>query len=210
MEDPTLIAKYLAFDNPQRNAQYTQATVYWYERVIFATESGLEQKYVRINLIILTQNPENLAQFEAELVEAGQIIASSWQRLRTQALMSLGVPALQVLLGASVVFLILTKTTQYFTERKRIANNLKAFQNLASPKEKIVLRTLTKLVKSQRVTTTDDIYEDIEKQIGKPMNHKKVINILSNLEENGFIKRNILTVGNAPVLVWKLMHIPKY
>jgi exosortase len=210
IDEPKLTGKYLAFDSPQYyRTQYTQANVYWYERVIFATESGLEQKYVRINLIILTQSPEKLDEFEAELVEAGQTIASSWQRLRTQSLMSLGVPALQLLLAISVTILILTKTTQYFTERKRITKNLKAFQIFESSKEKIVLETLIKLAKSKKSLRTNDIYRYINKQTMEVISYKEIIAILNNLEENGFIKEIIITEGNAPVLVWKLDHVPK-
>jgi exosortase len=211
IDDPKLVAKYLVFDSPQYyRVQYTQANVYWYERVIFATESGLEQKYVRINLIILTQNPENLDQFENELVDAGQTIASSWQRLKTQSLMSLGVPALQLLLACLIGSLILTMTTQYFTERKRIMKNLKAFQKFESPKEKIVLEALIKLAKSKKSVTTDDINGEIKKQPVKAISRKETIAVLSNLEESGFIKKIIITEGNAPVLVWKLDHVPKY
>ncbi|HLN46623.1 MAG TPA: exosortase/archaeosortase family protein [Candidatus Sulfotelmatobacter sp.] len=210
IEQPPLIAKYLAFDSPKYSTQYTQATVYWYERVIFATESGLEQKYVRINLIILSQDPEKLPQYEAELVQAGQVIASSWERLRTQALMSLGVPALQVLLAASIFILILITFTQYFTQRKQMSNNLKAFQNLATTKEKSVLKSLNVLTKAKKLTTTADIYTELQKQYADQISEQEIVDILKNLKEYEFVSRSIKITRNAPTVVWKLNRIPKY
>jgi exosortase/archaeosortase family protein len=200
LQDPPLIAQYLVFDSPDN---YTQVTLYWYEKATFKTGLTVEQKYVRISLIILTQNSAGYPQLEEELLAAGQLIAAEWEPLKTQALISLGVPAQQALLAVSIAFLVTTKTAQYFTEQRKTSNNLKIFNNFASPKEKIVLQTVLDLAKEKKFMKTSDILENVQKRVGRPVSSKKVLSILNTLEENGFIRRTVVSVGNAPVLVWK-------
>lgn len=201
LQDPPLIAQYFVF-NSQEN--YTQVTLYWYEKAVFKTGLTVEQKYVRISLIILTQDSADYLQFEEELFKAGQIIASDLEPLKTESLVSLGVPALQSLLVACIAFLVTTKTAQYFNEQRRTANNLKIFNNFASKKEKIVLNTVSELNKENKHMKTKDIIKSVKKQVGKPINPRTVLKILKTLEEHGFIKRTVVSINNAPVLEWKV------
>ncbi len=196
-----LIAKYLVFDSP---ANYTQVTLYWYGKAAFKTGLSVEQKYYRISLIIITKNSTTVPQLEQELLAAGQPIASAWEPLKTQALLSLGIPTLQYLLVGSIAFLATTMTTQYFTEQRKTGNNLKLFGNFASKKERIVLQTVQELAKTKKYIKTSDIFESLEKRVGKPVNHKRVYGILKTLEEYGFIKRIVVSIGNAPSLVWRI------
>jgi hypothetical protein len=201
LQDPPLIAQYLVFESPDN---YTQVTLYWYERATFQTGLTVEQKYVKISLIILTKNAGDYHQLEQELLAAGQLIASKWEPLKTQSLISLGVPAQQALLVGSAAFLVSMKFAQFSTERRRTTNNLKIFNNFASPKEKIVLETARELAKEKRYMTTSDIIESVEKRVGKTVNPKKVLSMLNTLEEYGFTKKSIISIENAPVLVWKV------
>lgn len=201
LQDPPLVAQYLVFDSPDN---YTQVTLYWYEKASFKTGLTVEQKYVRISLIILTQNAANYPQLEEELLAAGQLIAAEWEPLKTQALVSLGVPAQQALLAACIIFLATTKTAQYFTEQRKTANNLKIFNNFASPQEKTVLQTVLELAKEKKSIETADIIENLQKQTNEPSKYEQVLATLNTLEEHGLIKRSIVSVGNAPRLVWKV------
>jgi exosortase len=201
LADPPLIGQYLVFDSPDN---YTQVTLYWYEKATFKTGLTVEQKYVRISLIVLTQKSSDFSQLEKELLEAGQIIAREWEPLKSQALISLGVPAQQSLLVISIAFLVFTKTAQYFNEQRKTSNNLKIFDNFASPKEKIVLQTVLEMAKEKKYMETNDIVENVQKRTGETVNSKTLLKVLDTLEENGFIKRTVISVGNAPVLMWKV------
>ncbi len=201
LQDPPLIGQYFVFDSTKN---YTQVTLYWYEKATFKTGLTVEQKYVRISLIILAQDSSDYLQFEEELFKAGQIIASHLEPLKTEALISLGVPAQQSLLVACIVFLVITKTAQYLDEQRRTANNLKIFNNFASKKEKIVLNSISELNKENKHMKTKDITDNVQKQVGKPINPRTVLKILKTLEEHGFIKRTVASINNAPVLEWKV------
>jgi exosortase len=202
LQDPSLIAKYFVFESPDN---YTQVTLYWYEKAMFKTELTVEQKYVRISLIILTQNSADYPQLEEKLLETGQLIATTWQPLKSQALISLGVPAQQVLIAFSITFLAVTITTQYLSEQNKISNNSKLFNNFASPKEKLVLQTVHELAKEKKHIKTSDIFENLRKKRGcRSISFKKVFETLNVLYEYGLIRRTVVSVGNAPILVWKV------
>ena len=202
LQDPPLIAKYFVFDSP---GNYTQITLYWYEKATFKTGLTVEQKYVRISLIILTQDSGAYPKFEEELLAMGAIIATTWEPLKTSALISLGVPAQQALLAVSIAFLAVTVTTQYLNEKRKASNNLKLFNNFASPKEKLVLQTVLDLAEEKKNMKTSDILENVRKKRGgRSMSFKKVLNTLNVLDEYGLIRSTVVSVGNTPVLVWKV------
>jgi exosortase len=201
LQDPPLIAKYFVFDSPDN---YTQVTLYWYTKATFKTGLTVQQKYVRMSLIILTQNSAGYPQFEEELLAIGHVIATTWEPLKTQALISLGVPVQQVLLVASIAFLAFTITTHYFSEQRKMSNNLKLFNNFASSEDKLVFQTVRELAEEKNHMKTCDILESVRKKSGgRSMSFKKVLNILDVLDEYGLIHRKVISVGNSPVLVWK-------
>jgi len=200
LEDIPIIARYLVFEHPQN---YTQVTLYWYEKATFNTGITVEQKYVRISLIILTRNSTNIQQLEQELLTIGQTIASYWEPLKTQSLISLGVPAQQILLVLSIAFIAFTKTAQQSNEWRKKTNNQKIFNSFASPNEKLILQTLLELAQKKKTMETREINAAIKKNQKKPMNHTKLLETLNNLEEYGFIKKDIVSIKNRPRLIWK-------
>ena len=200
LENPPLIAQYFVFDSPNN---YTQVTLFWYEKASFKTGLTVEQKYVRISLLALVDDASNYRELEEELFTFGQIIAESWEPLKTQSLISLGIPAQQSLLAGSIIFLVGTRTTQYFAEKRKASTNRKIFSKFSSKKEQIVFDSFSGLVKAKKYLRTSDIVEAVSKRVGKPVSSKKVYSVLRALEEYGFVKRTIISVGNSPVMVWK-------
>jgi len=200
LEGVPIIARYFVFENPRN---YTQVTFYWYEKATFNTGITVEQKYVRISLIILTQNSTNYQQFEDELLTFGQVIASYWEPLKSQSLVSLGVPAQQLLLTLSIAFIVFTKTAQHSNEWRKKTNNLRIFNNFASANEKLVLETLLDMAEKNRAMETKDISAALKRRIKKSMKFDELLNILNHLEEYGFIKSDIISAKNRPKLIWK-------
>jgi hypothetical protein len=101
------VGQFLVFDSTNN---YTQVTLYWYEQGAFKTGLTIEQKYVQISLIVLTNNSTNYPQIEQNLLSTSKLVAAYWEPLKTQALISLSVPTQQALLGLSVSFLVVTET----------------------------------------------------------------------------------------------------
>jgi len=200
LPDVPIIAQYLVFVN-QRN--YTQITLYWYEKATFKTGITVEQKYVRISLIILKQNLTEYKQLEDELLLVGQSIASYWEPLKSQSIVSLGIPAQQLLLTLSIGFIAFTKIAQHTDNWRKKNRNLRIFNNFASPKEKIILQTIQEMAEKMKTMETRDILIAIKEKTGKNLSLEELINILNRFEAYGFIRREVISVKNSPRLVWK-------
>jgi len=206
LPDIPIIARYFIFIDEEGiyvPKNYTQVTLYWYERATFNMGITVEQKYVRLSLIAYTRNATNYQQLEDQLLTFGQAIASYWEPLKSQSLVSLGVPAQQLLLALSIAFIVFTKTAQYSNDWRKKTNNLKVFNNFAPPEERFILQTILDLAKEKKKMETRDIYAAIKRRKGKSVKSDELFDVLTRLEEYGFIKRDIASIQNRPKLTWK-------
>jgi exosortase len=209
LPDVPIIARYFVFRDEEGiyvPVNVTQVTLYWYERAPFNMGISVEQKYVRLSLIVYTRNATNYQQLEDELLTFAQAIASYWEPLKSQSLISLGVPAQQLLLVLSVAFVAFTKTAEHSNEWRKKTNNQKIFNNFASANDKLVLQTVLDLAKKNKVIETREINTAIKRKKKKSLNSAKLLNTLDNLEEYGFIKKDVAAVKNRPRLVWKVKY----
>jgi len=207
LPDVSITARYFVFKDEEGiyvPKNYIQVTLYWYERATFNMGVTVEQRYVRISLIAYTRNMTNYQQLEDELLTFAQAIASYWEPLKTRSLISLGVPAQQLLLALSVAFILFTKTGQYLNELRKKSNNLEIFNKFAPAKEKLILQTILDLAEEKKKMETKDIYAALKTRKGKSVKFDDLFNILTRLEEYGIIKRDIMSVKNSPKLIWKI------
>ena len=202
-QNPPLTAQYIVFKNPAPENQ-TQVTLYWFEKAAFKTGLIVEQKYVRISLIILTQNVSNYKQLEQELFTVTQPIIQEWAPLENQALISLGVTAQQALFAVIVAFIVFMAFSQKLTQERKKSNNIKLFNSFSSKKEKILLQIIQETAKQNKNITTSDILQSLEKHVGKPVNRHYALSILGTLEKNGLVKRTVISINNSPRLVWQV------
>lgn len=198
-----LIARFLVFKGLPEMYNYTQVTLYWYETAIFDTGDALELRYFRINLIIWTDSTE-FQSYEDELYTIGQSIASYWAPLKVQSFVSLGIPALQLLLIFSIAFVAITKIGQVSRENRKKANNWKVFDRHASARDKLILHTTLELIKERKMVTTEEIKKVCKEKMGKAMSLTRLIDALNRFVEYGFIRRSIITIHNVPKAVWKV------
>ncbi|MEM2738144.1 MAG: exosortase/archaeosortase family protein [Candidatus Bathyarchaeia archaeon] len=201
LEGGQLIAKYLVFRNSEEN--YTQYTLYWYERATFKMGATVQQRYVRISLLIWAWGVSSPQQYENQLLELGDAVARHWEPIKTQALLSLGIPAQQTLLAFSIALIIVTKAAESTRKWHRKMNNMKIFNNLASPTDKLVLQTITELSKAKGNATTAEINNAIKNRTGKTMKLRRLMERLNRLQEYGFIKVDLTLTADTPTLVWK-------
>jgi hypothetical protein len=191
----------LTFEHPDN---YTQVTLYWYEKATFHIGITAEQKYVRISLLIrLEQNRTDYKALEEKLYNFSKMIAEHWAPLKTQTALALGIPAQQLLLALSLGFVITAETAQRSTESRKRSNNLKIFNNTATPEEKLMLQTILDLTEEKKAFTTKEIAAALSRKTGKPVNLDKLLENLNQLESYGFIDKDVVSRGNQPVQVWK-------
>jgi len=199
-ENPRIIARYIVFDHP---SNYTYVALYWYQRAMFKTGLTVEPRYVRINLLVLTKNPNDAAKLIEELQSMGQSIAAYWEPLKAQTLVSLGVPLQQFLLGSTVFAAIFVQTSEYALKQRKKRTNLKIFEKIAPPNEKLLYQTIKELNQKTKETTTQQIASALEKTTGKTVKLNELVEILNHLEKNEIIKPDIINILDQPRLVWK-------
>jgi len=197
IQNPPIIARYFVFESPD---DYTQVTLYWYERAPFNTGVTVEPKYVRISLVIYAFDSNNYQKHEETLLPFAQSIAAHWEPLKTRSLVSLGVPMLQSMLVLAIAFIIFTGATKYTIDQRRKSNNLKIFENHASQKEKNVLQTIKNATKE---TTFQGIISALKKNTKKAINPSELTKILKRLEDYGLVKKDLMNLEDQPTLVWK-------
>lgn len=195
-----LIARYFTFVSPYN---YTQVTLYWFEKATFNTGMTNEQRYVRISLLILTQNQTIHRQLEDQLLPISTEIANYWQPLTNNSLISLGIPTMQTLLIGSIVLITFTKTTQTLSEYNKKTTNQKLFNNHATQEEKTLLQTIQTLAQQNKTIKTQDLQQTLNQTTDKQIDPETLQTMLRNLEQYGFIKKDLTTINNKPTLVWK-------
>lgn len=199
LEDVPIIARYLVFET---STEYTQVTLYWYEKANFKIGLTVSQKYVRISLIILTRNSTKYPQFENELFNFGQSIASYWKPLESQSLVSIGIPMQQGLLGLSIGFAVISKSAEYTQRWRRKKNTLRIFNNFASPTEKLILESVRQITKESKGTQISHLASTIASKTGKHIEIDEINAILLQLEEHGLVEKRTINIKGKPVLIW--------
>jgi len=199
VENPPIIARYFVFESSQN---YTQVTFYWYEKALFNTGLTIEQKFVRISLIMLAANSTTYPILEEKLLQFAQSISTYWEPLKTQSLFSLSIPLQQVLLVSSIVFIIFTVTAQYTRKWRNKRANLKIFENFGPSDEKLLYQTIKKLNEGTGATT-NEIAHALEQSTGKCPETEELNHMLKHLQENGLVEIDIVNLNEKSHLVWK-------
>lgn len=199
LENPPLIARYFVFESPHK---YTQVSLYWYEKALFNTGLTVEQKFVRITLIILATNSTTYSIHEEKLLTFAQSIAAYWEPLKEQSLFSLSVPLQQSLLGVTTLFIIITGTTQYTRKWRKKNENLKIFEKTVPSSEKLLYQTIKK-VNEGAGATTKEIAHALEQATGKPPNLDELVRMLKHWQENGLVEIDIVNLNEEVHLLWK-------
>jgi exosortase/archaeosortase family protein len=202
IQETPIIAQFFTFVSPYN---YTQITLYWYEKAAFNTGTTVEQRYVRVSLVALTDNSTTYKQLEDQVQPIGAAIATFWQPMRDNGLLTLGVPTIQTLLMLSVAVVASAETAQTLAERKRRTTNQRLFYSHATQQEKTLLQTVQKLAARKEMIRTEDIQRTLAETEGDQPEFETLQTMLRSLEQYGFIKKEVKTLNNQTYLAWKSM-----
>jgi len=206
MENPPIMARFFVFQYPSNYyytayANYTQVTLYWYQRNLYRTGPSIELKYTRISLVILIKDSGDYPKQEQTLLNMGQIITTHWEPLKAQSIVSLGIPTMQILLVSTIVFALAMQTTQYASEQRKKTTNLRIFERYGSPEEKRLYQTIRNLRQKTKETTTKNIEKELEK--ASSIKSDELLNTIENLHQQGIIQTDIVNIRDQPKLIWK-------
>jgi hypothetical protein len=206
VENPPIIARSFVFKYPssyESFANATQITLYWYQKALFRTGLTVESRYVRVSLVILTKDQAEQARFEQILFYVGQAIALHWEPVKTQTVLSLSIPTMQVMLGSTIVFAMFLQATEYSRRWRTKSTNLRIFERYGSPDEKKLLKKIQELRQKTKETTTRNIEFAFKEESGNSVKHYDLLDTLENLQKNGIIQRDVVSIQDQPRLVWK-------
>ncbi len=199
LENPPIIARFFTF---QKQANYVQVTLYWYERAVFKAGLTFEQKYVRINLLTFASSSGDYARLEEKLLTFGKSIAAYWEPKKTASLTSLRIVFQQGLLAMAIGFAAATEAAHRIREWNKKRNNLKIFEKFAPPSIKLLFKTIEN-VNKETEATTEAIAHALEQTTGKCPESGELIHMLNHLQENGIVEKDMANVEGNPQLVWK-------
>jgi exosortase len=198
-ENPPIISRYFAFTYTATNQ--TQVVLYWYETAVFAINSTLQQKHMKISLIAYPDDVESLPQIENQLVTLATEISNYWQPAKTWSQITLIISQNGVTLAlASSAILMATAILYTFENRRQKRANANAYQKLSKLNKQIV--DIIRETEKNDTPTFRKIAEACKKTT-KNLNEEELLQKLIELERTGIIKSQIVNKQDEPIQTWR-------
>jgi len=201
LENPPIIGRFFAFH--PLNSNRTQVILYWYENTIFKTESGYQNKHVKISLITFVDNPSQYKEAEEALLPIGNQIVKYWQPLKTWSWITLTIaqngPALITL---TIIPLVISGLYQIIKNQREKKDAQKLFKRIKPKEERLILKAVQKSNKEGKATglAIASAYKELT---GKPIEIETLTEKLEEAEKAGLIKRKISNLDDEPIQIWK-------
>lgn len=200
LQNPPIIARYFAFQYIENNR--TQVVLYWYESALFEINSTSQQEYVKIALIVMPENAENIQEIEDKMLPFAKAIVNHWQPIKTWSQIAITLSQNGPTLIAITTLTLATITTAWIIQlqiEKR--TNRKAYQKL-SEEDKKILQAVKKAQQNHNATT-NQIATTYKQITGKNIKLDTLNEKLNNAKEAGLIKQHIVNKNDQPILNWK-------
>jgi exosortase len=198
-ENPPIFARYFAFRWVETNQ--TEVVLYWFETARFMTNATAQKKQLKMSLITYPDTPQNITEAE-DLLPFATAITKHWQPIKTWTQISLLLSQNGAYLAAIITALLVPFTVLYALEkRKERKANAKAYKKLAKPNRQII----DAIVETEKNTppTLDAIATTHKNNTGEPIEEKKLLHKLRELEKTDIIKGDVANVSDEPTMIWK-------
>jgi exosortase len=212
LENPILKGNFFLFwppepylaDWPLRD-ETNQAVMYWYELSSFQIGSTVEQKKVKLSLVMYPSRTEAAQKTEEELLTFAKAIVNYWEPIKTWSNIMLPISKIgNMLFIIPTITLLSLAIYQILKEKSRKQNNLKVYDKLAE-ENKTIINALQQAEIESTLLKISDAYENIS---GKSINQKSLLEKLLKLQKVGLIKQAIKSDEDNPILEWKII-LPK-
>jgi len=197
LENPIIMGRYFAFYQNDR----IQLVLYWYEKALFSLNDNIEEKHVKISLVLFFDDPEKLSNMEDKLLPVAQSIVSYWRTSNTWNVILLVLSANSFHLALIFVFmfiaLLIVNSIQTMNKRKK--NNV-VYQKL-SDINKLVVDSVKKTQNSM-IPTLDNIAMTFNKKLNQDVTKDQLLKYIIQLEKLELIKNQIINNQDEPVQTW--------
>jgi len=201
LQNPPIIGRFFACQKGK--SENVQVFLYWYVNALFKTGPSSEKKYAKISLIDFANSSKEITEVEEKLLPIGQAIASYWQPVKAWSWIALLIAQhgyIVIMIIMALLTVILVVQTVDLQEEKQF--NLKMFNKLSIPEEKVMLQAVHQAQKGSQPTARAIAYS-YQSLTGTSIETDKLVEKLKDAEEAGLVKRDIISEQDEPLLVWK-------
>jgi exosortase len=200
LQNPPIIGRYFIFE--YRKTNVTQAVLYWYEDSVFQTNSTSTIKHVKISVIMYPDDLDELPNIKEQLLETATEIVNYWKPkeswssvalLISQSGDKLMILASVLLCGVVLLYIV--------NRRKEMKENNIAYEKLSDINQQMVQVTHT--TEGNTLPTLNNISKIYNRITKTPINQGEVMQKLSELEEIGVLRREIVNKQDEPIQTWR-------
>ena len=201
LQNPPVYARFFAFQHRQTNV--TQIVLYWYENAIFNMGQSMENRYVKISLIVFADDPQEISIFEDELVPLAQSIVRHWEPIKSWSHVSLIISQNGIILaGATMLSIAAVSIYGIIQEELAKKMNLEIYNRLSSEEDKALLKAVRQAEKE--LSTGNRIAAIYEEFLSRKIGLKTLLRKLSEAEEAGLVKKAIKSREDVPIIIWRI------
>jgi exosortase len=202
LQNPPIEARFFAF--PSTDSAGYKVVLYWWVRGVFDTGFGAKSEYMKVSLMAYFYDPDECTEVEDKILlpiakaavdHLEPVSEWPWIFVVIAAEGKRIIAAITVLLAAILAY-------QVYRIREQRESNLKAYNKLKLKDEKLVLSAVHRANKKGK-PAGKDIASVYQKLAGKPIEQDALHEKLNLAEEAGFVKREVASVEDEPVITWK-------
>lgn len=200
LQNPPTIGRFFAF---QPIGSDVAATIlYWYGRGVFNTGSGAKFEYIKTSLVVYT-DPKEYSEAEERLLPLAKTIAGYWQPIKTWPSIAVVLAAEgETVIAITLIFLAAVLAFQLHEKYEQRKSNLEAYNKLRLEQEKLVLLAVNQAGQKNQAVG-NEIASSYHKLAGKHIEMDTLSRKLSEAEEAGFVRKEVASQEDKPVIVWK-------
>lgn len=200
LEDPPIIGRFFAFQYPQTGQLKT--VLYWYESASFNVNSTIQQKHVKISLIVYPNSIEEKSQNEDLLLELADSIVEYWRPIKLWSPVALILSQNGGQLTVATILLLVATFVLYGLEVWKQKQLFKTVYSKLSKTDKLLIDVIRKTAKT-KIPTVKNIVETYREFTGQSKDETELLHELAELENLGLIKSTITSIEDEPIQIWK-------
>ncbi|MBS7630258.1 exosortase/archaeosortase family protein [Candidatus Bathyarchaeota archaeon] len=200
LDNPPLTARYFAFIDKKNN--FTETILYWYTKSVFRSEGEYVEKWSKISVIKLDDNPSDYLEAEEEIYPFAKSIAEYWQPVVTWSKFALVIAYHGVTLLLLTGSFIIASTGVYlyglFSEKRHAKIMFNKINNIED-------KTILEIIKNTENDVITEKYVSLKfvERLGKQIDEDNILAKLLEAEKNGLIERKIISLNDNPYITWK-------
>jgi exosortase len=202
LQNPPINARFFAF--PSTDSAGYKVVLYWWVRGVFDTGFGAKPEYMKVSLMAYFNHPDECAEVEDKiLLPIAKKAVDYWEFVSEWPWIFIVVAVEgKRIIAAIIVLLAVILVFQVYRIREQRESNLEAYNKLKLKEEKLILSAVHKASKKGK-PTGKDIALAYQELAGKPIEPDALHEKLNLAEEAGFVKREVASVEDEPIITWK-------